>query len=120
MILGTMASLSGRLGSQSIYVLLSRQLTTTKSRVRVKSDSSEIIDACKRDEMWWNDPYVFADCVDLATSIGDISFSHSPREANGVAHELARFCFSNWYSCSWFDEHPRFLLDSMINDVTIS
>jgi hypothetical protein len=116
MILSTIASLNGGLGSQSIYVLLSRQLTTTKSRVQAESDSSEIIDACKRDEMWWNDASVFADCVDLVTSISDISFSHCPREAN----ELARFYFSNCSSCSWVDEHPRFLLDSMINDVTIS
>jgi hypothetical protein len=36
---------------------------------------------------------VFADCVDLAISIGDVSFSHCLREANKVAHELARFCY---------------------------
>jgi hypothetical protein len=36
-----------------------------------------------------------------------------------VAHELARFCFANCSSCNWVDEPPRFLLDFMINDVTV-
>jgi hypothetical protein len=44
------------------------------SRVQAESDSTDIIDACKGDERWWNEASaVFADCVDLATSIGDIS-----------------------------------------------
>jgi hypothetical protein len=65
------------------------------------SDSSSIIDACKGDEMWWNEAStVFVDYVDLATAIDDISFSHCPREANRVAHELARFCFSNCSTCN--------------------
>jgi hypothetical protein len=92
----------------------------SSSRVQAESDSTDIIDACKGDERWWNEASaVFADCVDLATSIGDVSFSHCPREANGVAHELARFCYSNCLSCNWIDEPPRFLLDSLLNDVTV-
>jgi ribonuclease HI len=90
------------------------------SRIQAESDSTEIIDACKEDERWWNEASaVFANCVDLVTTIGDVSFSHCPREANRVAHELARFCFLNCSSCNWVDEPPRFLLDSLINDVTV-
>jgi hypothetical protein len=62
---------------------------------------------------------VFADCVDSVATIGEVSFNFCPREANKVAHELARFGFHNSLSCNWVDEPPRILLDSLINDVTI-
>jgi ribonuclease HI len=82
---------------------LANKLSLT--RVQVESDSSEVIDACKGDERWWNEAsIVFAGCVDVVTTIGDVSFSHCPRKANKVAHELARFCFSNSLSCNWIDE----------------
>jgi hypothetical protein len=90
------------------------------SRIQAESDSTEIINACKGDERWWNEASaVFADCVDLVTAIGDVFISHCPREANRVAHELDRFCFSNCSSCNWVDEPPRFLLESLLNDVTV-
>jgi hypothetical protein len=56
--------------------------------------------------------------MDIVTSMGDVSFSHCPREANKVAHELARFCFSNELYCNWVDKPPSFLLDKLINDIT--
>jgi hypothetical protein len=61
----------------------------------------------------------FAYCVDVVTTIGEVFFSHCPREANKVVRELARVRFSNSLSCNWVDESPRFLLDSLINDLTI-
>jgi hypothetical protein len=92
----------------------------SSSRVQAESDSTDIIDACKGNERWWSEvSAIFADRVDLATSIGDVSFSHCLREANRVAHELARFCYSNYLSCNWVDEPPRFLLDSLLNDVSV-
>jgi hypothetical protein len=51
--------------------------------------------------------------------IGTVSFKLCPREANQVAHEIARFCFSNNISCNWVDEPPSFLFDSLTNDVTV-
>jgi hypothetical protein len=44
----------------------------------------------------------------MVTSLGDVSFSHCPREANKVADELARFSFSNDLSCNWVDEPLAF------------
>jgi hypothetical protein len=55
----------------------------------------------------------------LLLSIGEVSFNFYPREANKVAHELARFEFDNSLSCNWVDVPPRFLLDSLINDVIV-
>ena len=44
---------------------------------------------------------------------------HSPREANQVAHEIARFSFCNKNSCNWLNEAPSFLLSNLVNDVII-
>jgi hypothetical protein len=54
----------------------------------------------------------------LASLIDKVSFKHCPREANEVAHDIARFCFSSKASCNWVDEPPSFLLEKLINDVT--
>ena len=63
--------------------------------------------------------YLIADCIDLMALIGSVSFKHCPREANEVAHELARSCFIDKISCNWVDEPPSFILGKLINDVTI-
>jgi hypothetical protein len=62
---------------------------------------------------------VFADCVDLMTQIGNISFKYCPREANEVAHDLARSCFLDKISCNWIADPPSFILSKLINDVAI-
>jgi ribonuclease HI len=87
-----------------------------------ESDSLETIQACTSQETWWIEAAAIylADIVDLGPLIGDVSFKHCPREANEVAHELARFCFSSRSSCNWLDEPPSFLLEKLINDVVES
>jgi hypothetical protein len=52
---------------------------------------------------------IFADCMDLSTSIGNVSFKHCPREPNKVAHELARFSFESCNSGFWDGEPPSFI-----------
>jgi hypothetical protein len=74
----------------------------------MESDSTETIDACLGDEPWWGESSaILADCVNLAALVGNVSFKHCPREANKVAHELARVCFSSISSCNWVDEQWR-------------
>ena len=64
------------------------------NNIIAESDSIETIEACTGEEQWWNgSAAVFADCMDLAALIETISFKHCPREANEVAHELARSFF---------------------------
>jgi hypothetical protein len=85
----------------------------------MESDSTKTVETCSCEEMWWGESSaIFADCVDLASLIGNVIFKYCPREANKVAHELARFCFSSRSSCNWVDESPSFLLEKLINDVT--
>jgi hypothetical protein len=57
--------------------------------VVAKSDSLETIESYLVEQTWWTMPAaIYADCVDLATSIGDVSFKFCPREANKTIHEL--------------------------------
>ena len=85
-----------------------------------EGDSLEVSDACNGNDTWWSESAaVFADCLDIATSIGKVIYRHCPREANSVAHDLARFVFIERSSCNWDDDPPSFLLNSLTNDVTI-
>jgi hypothetical protein len=85
-----------------------------------ESDSLETIQACLGNEAWWTEPAaIYANCVDLATLIGQVSFNHCVREANMPAHVIARECFVSKSSCTWDDDPPRFLVSSLTNDVTI-
>jgi ribonuclease HI len=88
--------------------------------VIAEGDSNETIEACAGIETWWSTPAaVYADCLDLATTIGDVKFKYCPREANQAAHEIARFSYLHNQTCNWVDEPPSFILDRLINDVTI-
>jgi ribonuclease HI len=88
------------------------------NKVMMESDSIECVDACTGDDVWWGkSSAIFADCVDIRSFIDDVSFKHCPREANEVAHEVARVCYSSKISCNWVDNPPSFLLEKLINDV---
>jgi ribonuclease HI len=89
------------------------------SNVVAESDSLEVIQACTGEESWWNEaPAVFADCTDMRSHIGSVYFQYCPREANQVAHEIARDSFTSNSSSSWEAEAPRFIVNTLINDVT--
>jgi hypothetical protein len=78
------------------------------NNVLMESDSVETVEACSGDEAWWGEnSAIYADCVDLATLLGNVTFKYCSREANGVAHEIARFSFSSRSSCNWVDEPPE-------------
>jgi ribonuclease HI len=53
------------------------------NRISAESDSKETVDACSGETRWWSESAaIFADCVDLAASIGTVEYIHCPREAN--------------------------------------
>jgi len=90
------------------------------SRIQAESDNLEVIQLCLGEERIWNEATaVYAEIISTAGSIGNVSFSHCRREANEVANDIARVCFSSQNSCTWDDEPPRFLLDKLLNDVTM-
>jgi ribonuclease HI len=90
------------------------------NNIVAESDSMETIESCTRVHQWSSDATaVYADCVDLVVSIGEVSFRHCLREANMVAHSLAHECFKVRLDCNWVDEPPSFILQPLLNDVTV-
>jgi len=62
---------------------------------------------------------IYDDCYNMWRDFVDVSIEHCHRDANRVAHEIARRCFISRQSCIWVDEPPSFLLEYLMNDVTI-
>jgi hypothetical protein len=90
------------------------------NRLIAESDSIDTIEACNGDSRWWNQSSaIYTECVDLIPFIGSVSFKLCLRKSNQVAHNIARYCFSNSISCKWVDEPPSFIFDSLINDVIV-
>ena len=73
----------------------------------VKSHSLELIQACNGETEILG-PYsaLLADCFSKAGMMEEISFAHCPREANKVAHELAKFAYESKRSSSWKEVPP--------------
>ena len=99
---------------------LSLALALGYHNVEAESDSTHVIDLCTGQAQWWDAAAtIFAECVDLATSIGRVKFRHIPRKANSVAHEIASYSFCNQNSVSWINEPPGWLMRTLINDVMV-
>ena len=86
-------------------------------QIIVEWDCLQVVQAFTRGNTWWND--IIADCFDLVLEIGTAAFSHCPREANGVAHEIARNSYENHLSCIWVDYPTSFIHVSLVNDVSL-
>jgi hypothetical protein len=86
----------------------------------IESDNMELINACNgREEIWAPYTAILVDCFQIAQQIGDISYQHCPREANRVAHNLARLSFDNNQVFDWEGDPPLHVLCDVINDVTM-
>ena len=55
----------------------------------------------------------------LSTGFTEVKFEHCNREANEVAHDLARHSFFDRMDCIWDDDPPSFLFAKLINNVTV-
>jgi len=62
---------------------------------------------------------IYDECNHLWQEFQSISIEHCDRESNQVAHVLAREAISLKLSCIWVDEPPSFILESLVNDVTM-
>jgi hypothetical protein len=62
---------------------------------------------------------IYEECVQGWQDFGSISIDHVHREANTVAHEIAREAMASKLSCNWVDEPPSFILEALVNDVTL-
>jgi ribonuclease HI len=99
---------------------LSRAIKLGCNSIVAEGDSLETINACSGEDTWWMESAaVYADCVDATTIIGSVIYQFCPREANKVADDIARFCFQNKITCTWDDDPPSFLLNSLVNDIIV-
>ena len=63
---------------------------------------------------------IFTECSEIKEKIGRVQFIHCLREANGAAHEIARFCFFlHKLNCNWVDEPPDLNISKIVDDVTL-
>ena len=61
---------------------------------------------------------ILDNCYHLATRFLKIEFEHNYREANMVAHELARLARESDQH-TWLDEPPGFIIPFLVKDVTV-
>ena len=87
------------------------------SRVEAESDSLTVIDYCTGQTRWWDAAaMIFADCVDVSSSIGKVKFKHCIRSCNQAAHVLASYSYCNKISSTWMDEAPAYLVLELVNN----
>jgi hypothetical protein len=78
------------------------------NRIIISSDSSEACIAAA----------IFDDCYYLSSEFLRVQFQPSFREANSVAHELARVARGS-QTQTWLDHAPNFLVPLLRNDVIV-
>jgi ribonuclease HI len=90
------------------------------SEVEAESDSLEVVQLCSGEDRIWNGSIaIYANIIDQAGGIGKVEFKHCRRKANKIAHDIARNCFNSTNSCTWVDEPPSFILQLLLDDVTV-
>jgi ribonuclease HI len=71
------------------------------NRLIIQSDNKSVVDTLNDGGFSENDAaVVFFDCNILASWFSKVSYEYCPREANSVAHELAKFSFQTISSCT--------------------
>lgn len=64
--------------------------------------------------------HIFEDSKDLLRRLRRItkaSYTHVSRQANNVAHHLARYALGAVSPCIWLDAPPGFIADVILEDV---
>ena len=86
--------------------------------VEAESDSQVVINYCDGQPIWGDAAAaIFAECLDVSTSIGKVIFKHCSRTLNKAAHVLAQFSYCNKNSVSWTEEPPSCLVPILVDDV---
>lgn len=99
-----------------IYLLASIGCTSAE----VESDCSFAVESIQlMDDYMGADSAIVAECKQLSIDFTKLSFKHCFREANQVADELAKQCFSSKSSGSWDAVVPDFISHLLVNDMTI-
>lgn len=62
---------------------------------------------------------IYDECTTIQLGFQEISIEHLSRDANQVAHGLARRAMVTNDKCFWDDDTPSFIIQFLSNDVTI-
>jgi ribonuclease HI len=86
----------------------------------VQSDCQEVIDTMMDGGFTASATApIFEDCYNIWKDLPMATIEHCDREANQVAHELARQALVAKASCIWVDLQPTFITALLANDVTL-
>jgi hypothetical protein len=90
------------------------------SKLIVQSDCLEVVETMKNGGFSAGAAAaVYDECTSWWLEFADISIEHCPREANQPAHILARNALSCKIDNVWNSDPPLFLVQSLVNDVTL-
>ena len=88
--------------------------------VVVESDSLQIVEAFNGViDIWSSYAAILIDCFHTARRIGQVKVQHCPREANVVAHKIARHAFDLNSDLFWDRIPPSFIMSYVLNDVSL-
>ena len=98
---------------------LSLAQRTGCNRIIINSDNMEVIETMNEGgRSSGAAAAIFYDCFHLACDFPISRFEHCNREANKVAHELAKLARFSFIS-DWFEEPHNAIVPILINDVMI-
>jgi ribonuclease HI len=90
------------------------------NKVIIESDSSFVAEAVQQPDTYvGSDVAMVLECKQLAMDFASVSYTQCPREANEVAHSLAKNSFSEKSSLFWESVIPDFISHSIVNDMSI-
>lgn len=86
----------------------------------IESDCSFVVEAVQQPETYvGSDVAMVLECKHLGLDFASVSYTQCPREANEVAHNLAKNSFSEKSSMFWESIIPNFISHSIVNDMSI-
>jgi hypothetical protein len=62
---------------------------------------------------------IYDECVVLWQDFKSISMDHCNRDINRTTHNLASLAIQSKNSCIWIDETLSFIIEALVNDVTL-
>jgi hypothetical protein len=88
--------------------------------VLVESANSFVVESVKNPDAYvGHDVATVLEYKQLSLDFASVEYSHCPREANEVAHELAQNSFRDNTSMFWDSVIPDFISHSIVNDLSI-
>ncbi|XP_068305021.1 uncharacterized protein [Pyrus communis] len=90
------------------------------SKINIESDALQIISTAKESSVNVSPMGPIIKGIKfLLAMVAEASVAHVRRQANSVAHRLARFALHDGGNCTWFDESPVIINDLLMEDISL-